>query len=85
MCHRALVQGVRGIRLGKVEAAEAARRRILIPAMIEEATIPLEFRRLQAADLVGWEGSRQHAGLQSLLGSIASIAGMVKQSGQTAK
>jgi hypothetical protein len=60
----------------KVEAAEAARRRILIPALIEEVTIPLEFRRLQAADLVGWQGSGQHAGLQSLMGSVVSVLGM---------
>jgi len=60
----------------KVEAAEAARRRILIPALIEEVTIPLEFRRLQAADLVGWQGSSQHAGLQSLMGSVVSVLGM---------
>ena len=70
----------------KVEAADAARRRILIPAIIgiEEVTIPLEFRRLQAADLAGWQGSSQHPGFQSLIGSIADIPGMTGRSGQAA-
>ncbi|HEY6250937.1 MAG TPA: toll/interleukin-1 receptor domain-containing protein, partial [Candidatus Angelobacter sp.] len=57
----------------KVEAADAAKRHILIPALIDHVTIPLEFRRLQAADLVGWQGASQHAGMQLLLNSIAGI------------
>jgi uncharacterized membrane protein YeaQ/YmgE (transglycosylase-associated protein family) len=65
----------------KVEAAEAARRRILIPALIAEVTIPLEFRRLQAADLIDWPGSDPNPGFQSLLGSIADLLGKPKTSG----
>lgn len=65
----------------KVEAAEAARRRILIPALIAQVTIPLEFRRLQAADLVDWSGSGSHPGFQSLVGSIADVLGNPKASG----
>ena len=34
----------------KTEAAEAMRRKILVPAVIDQVTIPLEFRRLQAAE-----------------------------------
>ena len=37
----------------KTEAAEAMRRQILVPVLIESTQIPLEFRRLQAADLSG--------------------------------
>ena len=41
----------------KTEAAEAMRRTVLIPALIDpDARIPLEFRRLQAADLARWNG-----------------------------
>jgi uncharacterized membrane protein YeaQ/YmgE (transglycosylase-associated protein family) len=65
----------------KTEAAEAARRRILIPALITEVTIPLEFRRLQAADLIDWSGSSSHAGFQSLIGSIADMLGKPQASG----
>ena len=42
----------------KTEAAEAMRRKALIPAVIENVKIPLEFRRLQAADLSHWKGDR---------------------------
>lgn len=59
----------------KAEAAEAARRRILIPALIEEVTVPLEFRRIQAASLVDWSESRPHPGFQSLVASIADLLG----------
>jgi hypothetical protein len=40
----------------KTEAAEAMRRKILVPVLIEDIKIPLEFRRLQAADLSTWTG-----------------------------
>jgi beta-lactam-binding protein with PASTA domain len=40
----------------KVEAAEAAKRKVLVPALIDAVTIPLEFRRIQAADLTRWDG-----------------------------
>lgn len=57
----------------RVEAAEGARRKILIPALIEKAKIPLQFRNLQTADLIGWRGSARHPELQSLLKSISNI------------
>jgi hypothetical protein len=65
----------------KVEAAEAARRRILIPALIAQVTIPLEFRRLQAADLIDWPASDPNPGFQSLTRSIADMLGKPKASG----
>jgi TIR domain len=39
----------------KTEAAEAARRRILVPVLGDNVRIPLEFRRIQAAVLSNWE------------------------------
>jgi uncharacterized membrane protein YeaQ/YmgE (transglycosylase-associated protein family) len=64
----------------KVEASEAAKRRILIPVLIEEVSIPLEFRRIQAASLVGWRSTRSHPGFDALLGSVTSILGSSKSS-----
>ena len=64
----------------KVEAAEAAKQRILIPAMIAEVTIPLEFRRLQAASLLDWPGTDPHPGFDSLAGSIAALLGKPRAS-----
>ncbi len=54
----------------KTEAAEAMHRKILVPALIDDAKIPLEFRRLQAADLSQWQGEPDHAGLAEFFQSI---------------
>ena len=40
----------------KTEANEGQQRGILVPVAIDEVKIPLEFRRIQAAWLVGWDG-----------------------------
>ena len=57
----------------KTEAAEGAARRILVPALIESVTIPLEFRRIQAANLTDWNSSISHAGFRDLASSVASL------------
>ena len=54
----------------KTEAAEAMRRKVLVPALIDAVRIPLEFRRLQAADLSNWKGERSHEELQKFFQSI---------------
>jgi hypothetical protein len=54
----------------KTEAAEAMRRKILIPALIEDVRIPLEFRRLQAADLSHWEGDRADPAWRQFVESV---------------
>jgi hypothetical protein len=59
----------------KAEAAEGAKRRILVPAFIEEVTIPLEFRRIQAVSLVGWRASTSHSGFEDLMNSLAALTG----------
>ena len=46
---------------------------ILVPAVIEEVTIPLEFRRIQAASLVDWTASRPHTGFDALVQSVAAL------------
>ncbi|MGH9832750.1 MAG: SUMF1/EgtB/PvdO family nonheme iron enzyme [Blastocatellia bacterium] len=59
----------------KVEADEGMNRRILVPVLIEEARIPLAFRRIQAARLIGWQGESSHHELESLFGAISLILG----------
>jgi hypothetical protein len=55
----------------RIEATEGAERRILAPALIAETKIPLRFRRIQAADLVGWSpGSSETQGIDALLAAI---------------
>ena len=60
------------------EAAVAAERGVLVPALIDHVALPLEFRRKQTVDLVGWDGSTSHEGFQALCrGIAASVSGEV--------
>jgi len=59
----------------KTEAAEAMRRKILVPVLIEDVKIPLEFRRLQAADLSTWTGGSTHEEVQKFFASIGTNVG----------
>ena len=59
----------------KTEASEGARRGILVPVLIEDVQIPLEFRRVQAADLMNWETEKGHPGFLSLQNAISEVAG----------
>ncbi len=42
----------------RTEAEEGATRGILVPVLIEDVRIPLAFRRIQAAYLIDWDGSK---------------------------
>ena len=57
------------------EAAEGLRRDILFPVLLDEVKIPLEFRRLQATQLITWKGSSQHPGLTVLFDDLLSALG----------
>ncbi len=59
----------------KTEAAEGERRAILIPVLIDDVKIPLEFRRIQAASLVDWQGALPHSGFDELSDAVAKIVG----------
>ena len=59
----------------KTEAAEGKRRNILIPVLLDEVKIPLEFRRIQTADLLHWKGERTTREYQKLLVAIQDILG----------
>src|SRR5262245_66091689 len=51
----------------KAEAAEGARRQILVPALLDSVKIPLEFRRVQAADLTAWNGDPNEPEFRQLI------------------
>ncbi len=53
------------------EAAEAVRRKILVPVRIDPVDIPLEFRRIQTLDLQGWDGRAETPALALLRQAIA--------------
>lgn len=55
------------------EAEEGKERGVLVPAFIEAVEPPLGFRRIHAADLVGWRGNLDHPGLRQLIGDICQV------------
>ena len=59
----------------KIEAAEGAGRGILVPVLIENVKIPLEFKRIEAADLSHWNGDASDRELDQLLRTVASLIG----------
>ena len=59
----------------RAEAAEGLRRQILVPVVMEDVRIPLEFRRIQAANLADWQPAADHPGFASLLSSVADVVG----------
>jgi hypothetical protein len=58
----------------KTEAAEGAERGILVPVLIDNVKIPLEFKRIEAADLSDWQGDSSHREFDQL---VRTVAGMV--------
>jgi hypothetical protein len=55
------------------EAAEGMRRGILVPAFLENVKIPLEFRRIQSANLTSWNGTMDDPKLEQFLQSVATL------------
>ena len=57
----------------KVEAMEGDGRNILVPVLFDDVRIPLEFRRIQAAKLMDWDGTPTHPETVKLLKSVQSL------------
>jgi hypothetical protein len=57
------------------EAGEAADQGKLAPAMIEKVRLPVQFRKIHAANLVGWDGTSSHHEFRNLVQGIARILG----------
>ncbi len=55
------------------EASAAMGRGVYLPVIIEEVTVPDPFARIQAAELIGWDGRADHPGFKSLLDSLERI------------
>ena len=54
----------------KNEAAAAMERDALVPVLIEDVRVPMEFRRRQAVDLGQWQGATEDADFDALRRSI---------------
>jgi TIR domain len=63
----------------KNEAREGKARGVLIPVLIEETRIPLEFRHVQTANLAGWEPAMLHAEFEKLLRELEQLLGRPTQ------
>lgn len=61
------------------EARERARREALFPLLIDQVSIPLGFRGMQAADLIHWQGDPQDEQWQRLVEDLASVLGPPQQ------
>jgi TIR domain len=55
------------------EAEEAKKRKILVPALIDDVAIPLAFRSIQTANLIDWRGQEAHAGFDQLVRGISGV------------
>jgi hypothetical protein len=59
----------------KIEAAEAARRGILVPVLADDITIPLEFRRIQTARFANWQSLLENPDWEQLSQAVAALVG----------
>jgi TIR domain len=57
----------------KNEASEAAQKGVLVPVVLEQVELPLAFKRIESAMLIGWNGEQEHPELELLFGSIENI------------
>jgi hypothetical protein len=55
----------------KTEAAEGARRRILVPVLLDEVRLPLEFRRIQTARLLDWHETGAHPEFDKVVQAVS--------------
>ena len=54
----------------KTEAAEAAGRNMLVPVMVENVLPPIEFKRIQSANLAAWDGNQNDPEFSNLVASV---------------
>ncbi len=55
------------------EASEGLRRNALVPVLLEDVKIPLEFRSVQAASLVRWRGSSKDPEFGKLSAAVTRV------------
>lgn len=69
----------------KTEAAEGAARQRLLPVLIENVAPPIEFKRIQAANLSRWEGNTDDPQYRQLEQAIARLVRGEAQSAPLAR
>ena len=68
----------------QIEAEEAKQRGILAPALLDNVRIPLAFRRIQAANLVGWLGEADYPEFQELCRGVCAVTEASRESPRAA-
>jgi hypothetical protein len=69
----------------KTESSAAADRDRLIPALIDDATIPLEFKRIETAMLPNWNGDTAASEFQKLVAAVRALVGRSEATGRAAQ
>jgi len=57
------------------EASEGDRRSVLLPVRIDDVDPPFEYREIQAADLIGWEGETATPSFKGLVEDLSLVLG----------
>ncbi|MGN6495536.1 MAG: toll/interleukin-1 receptor domain-containing protein [Agriterribacter sp.] len=63
----------------KNEANAGDQRNILVPLMLEQVRIPLAFSRIEAAQLIDWNGEEDNPELKILMNAVAQTLGEEKK------
>ncbi|MCP4270134.1 MAG: TIR domain-containing protein [Candidatus Brocadiaceae bacterium] len=63
----------------KTEASEGLKRKILLPALLDEVEIPLEFRLIQSVLLVDWQGGIHHPEVGRLVDVVERVLGISRK------
>jgi hypothetical protein len=68
----------------KAEAEDAANRSLLVPVLIEQTELPLRFRSIQAANLVGWDQG-EPADSDGFLQAVGRLVNAAPKTGDAAR
>ena len=68
----------------KTEAAAAADRECLLPVLIDDVAIPFEFKRIQTAMLMNWQGDPADPEFNRLVQAIEHLLGQTNSARPTA-
>lgn len=55
------------------EARRALERNVLVPALVEDIRLPLEFADVQCENLIGWNGEVNHQGWMRLIEKVSTM------------
>ena len=65
----------------QTEASEGANRHVLMPVLIEVIKVPLEFRRIQAADFNSWDRQLDSPIFRKFVRDVSGILGLAPRGG----